>query len=83
MVRHVNHFERSDYNGDSSMLLIARATLTASAYLGSHLSVFNDVWCTSPSVLSHEIGHNLRLRHAHEQGIAYGDITGLMGTSFL
>jgi hypothetical protein len=55
----------------------------APAYIGSHLSVFNDAWCTSPSILSHEIGHNFRLRHAHENGVAYGDVTGIMGTSFL
>lgn len=30
----------------------------------------------------HEIGHNLGLRHSNEDGNAYEDQTGMMGTSY-
>jgi len=53
------------------------------AYVGGWLSVFNDQWCTFPSIQVHEIGHNLRLHHAgeHQEG-EYEDRIGLMGISY-
>lgn len=83
MVGDEKKYMRSETAIVSHLFLDQSNNIASLAFLGSHLSVFNDVWCTSPSVLTHETGHNLRLRHAHENGIAYGDITGLMGTSFL
>lgn len=53
------------------------------AYVGGHISVYNNNWCVQPSIQVHEIGHNLRLTHAHEKGIAYEDETGFMGTSYI
>merc|ERR1712071_377615 len=55
---------------------------TAYARGGGKLSVFNDNYCLSPSVQMHEIGHNIRLYHAYENGVEYEDRSGLMGNSY-
>jgi len=55
----------------------------AYAYVNHYLSVYNDVWCTFPSGLMHEIGHNLGLAHSGlEGGSEYGDSSGMMGVSY-
>jgi len=47
------------------------------------MSVFNNEWCTFPSIQVHEIGHNLRLLHAGENQVGeYEDEVGLMGVSY-
>jgi hypothetical protein len=46
------------------------------AYINSWLSVYNDDWCTYPSIQMHEIGHNLGLGHAGFRGNTYDDETG-------
>lgn len=52
-------------------------------YIGGWMSVFNDEWCNFPSIQMHEIGHNLRLQHAWEEGEGkYHDQSGLMGFSY-
>lgn len=47
-----------------------------------YLSVFNDDWCGKPSILMHEIGHNLGLFHSNRPEQKYNDKTGLMGYSY-
>jgi len=54
----------------------------AYAYSNHWLSVYNDEWCTYPSVQMHEIGHNLGLAHSKEDDDRYGDQTGIMGYSY-
>jgi len=54
----------------------------AYAYINSWLSVYNDDWCTYPSGLMHEIGHNLGLAHSGEDTGAYNDQSGMMGFSY-
>eukprot|EP00548_Thalassiothrix_antarctica_P008347 CAMPEP_0194131402 /NCGR_PEP_ID=MMETSP0152-20130528/2184_1 /TAXON_ID=1049557 /ORGANISM="Thalassiothrix antarctica, Strain L6-D1" /LENGTH=480 /DNA_ID=CAMNT_0038826173 /DNA_START=24 /DNA_END=1462 /DNA_ORIENTATION=- len=52
------------------------------AFINSWLSVFNDRWCEYPSVLMHEIGHNLNLAHSGEGNNEYDDQSGMMGYSY-
>jgi hypothetical protein len=55
------------------------------AYIGHYLSVFNDNWCTYPSIQMHEIGHNLGMGHSGEGSRAsspYADQSGMMGYSY-
>jgi Gametolysin peptidase M11 len=47
----------------------------------SGTSFFGDVYALSLSVIMHEVGHNLGLQHATENGDTYGDTTGMMGIS--
>ncbi len=44
-------------------------------------SQFGDVHGTSLTVLMHELGHNLGLKHAGGDGVEYGDKTSNMGVS--
>jgi len=53
----------------------------ASAYVGGYISVYNDKWGNYPSVQVHEVGHNLRLKHAGELK-EYDDQVGFMGSGF-
>ena len=53
----------------------------AYAYINSWLSVFNDDWCLSSSLLMHEIGHSMNLGHSNEDA-PYEDETGKMGYSY-
>lgn len=55
----------------------------AFASLNHWRSVYNGNWCLSLSATMHELGHNLGLRHATEDGYAYGDATGYMAASYL
>ena len=52
----------------------------AYAYVNSYLSVYNDEWCSSPSVHIHEFGHNVGLSHSNDDE-NYGDHGCLMGGS--
>ena len=54
----------------------------AYAYINSWLSVFNDEWCRSSSLLMHELGHCINLGHSNEDGKPYEDETGTMGASY-
>ena len=54
----------------------------AYAYINSWLSVYNNEWCGYVSAQLHEVGHNLNLAHAGENGEEYGDKTGVMGSSY-
>lgn len=54
----------------------------AYAYVNSWLSVYNDKWCKYLSTQMHEIGHNLNLGHANENGVAYADQSGYMGYGY-
>jgi hypothetical protein len=49
----------------------------AYAYINHWLSVYSDRWCNYPSTQMHEIGHNLGLAHANENGF-YKDQTGMV-----
>jgi len=55
---------------------------TASAYVNHWLSVYNDHNCNIPTVLLHEVGHNLGFRHSRDGGVDYEDRTGLMGYTY-
>lgn len=45
--------------------------------------MYNDDWCNVPSTQVHEVGHNLRLQHAWEEGEGeYKDQSGMMGMSY-
>lgn len=52
------------------------------AYIGGTLSVYNNDWCTYPSVLLHEVGHNLGLLHSGEDDYEYDDQSCMMGYSY-
>jgi hypothetical protein len=59
----------------------------AYAYINHWLSVYNDNgtngslhWCSSPSALVHELGHNLNLGHSGEGSAAYGDQIGFVSS---
>mmetsp|Transcript_26449 Transcript_26449/g.39122 ORF Transcript_26449/g.39122 Transcript_26449/m.39122 type:complete len:577 (+) Transcript_26449:78-1808(+) len=69
---------------DHIMYCLPKGTMKgiAYAYFNSYLSVFDDDWCTYPSVGLHELGHNLNLRHSGEVGDPYGDQSGMMGYSY-
>jgi len=55
----------------------------AYAYVNHWLSVYNNNWCTYPSGLMHEVGHNLGLAHSGVEGQSeYADSSGLMGVSY-
>jgi len=54
----------------------------AYGYTNNWLTVYNDKWCNYLSVQMHEIGHNLGLGHAGENGVSYGDKSGYMGYSY-
>ena len=43
-----------------------RAGWLGYAYINHYLQVINNSWCGSPSVLVHELGHNLNLGHSGE-----------------
>jgi len=47
----------------------------AYAYVNHYLSVYNNEWCTYPSVGLHEIGHNLNLGHSGDYDVD-GDVVG-------
>jgi len=61
--------------------LVQGRNYIAYGYLNHWRSIFNDRWCTNFSVIAHEIGHNLNLRHSGEAGNMYQDTTCLMGFS--
>jgi hypothetical protein len=77
---------RSKY--DHTMLCLPPGTLggwIGYAYIGHYLSVFNDQWCTYPSLQLHEIGHNLAMGHSGEGSRSsnqYDDMSGMMGYSY-
>ena len=59
--------------------------------MNSWLSVFNDEWCTSASLLMHELGYSMNMGHSNggqEPGPpgyplgAYGDESGKMGYAY-
>lgn len=54
----------------------------AYAYLHNYRSFFNNAWCDKLSVLMHEVGHNLGLRHSSQQNDSgrdeYGDRSGMV-----
>ena len=52
----------------------------AYAFVNSFLSVYNDEWCSSPSVHMQEFGHNVGLSHSNDDK-NYGDHSCLMGRS--
>ena len=58
------------------------STWKAFAYTNSYLSIYNDLNCIYPSVLLHEVGHNLGLSHSNSEDANYGDHTGMMGLSY-
>lgn len=43
------------------------------------LGVYSHKWCTYPSAQLHEVGHNLGLSHAGENGNEYADTSGFIG----
>jgi hypothetical protein len=49
----------------------------AYAYINHYLSVYSDRWCNYLSTQMHEIGHNIGLAHANENG-NYKDQTGMV-----
>jgi len=53
----------------------------AYASVGGTESVYNDKWGAKVSATCHEIGHNLGLLHANQDGNEYRDYTGYMGIS--
>jgi len=59
-------------------LIGGRAEWIGYAFYYDWLSVFNDVQCTYPSTLMHEIGHNLGLAHSD---VDYSDESCIMGYS--
>ncbi|KAL7565582.1 hypothetical protein ACA910_014294 [Epithemia clementina (nom. ined.)] len=63
-------------DGDPSKLMNIAVGST-----GGWQTWFRGDWCTYPSAIMHEIGHNHYLGHASEESAAYGDTTGAMGTS--
>lgn len=70
---------------DNVMYCLPPGTLgswLAYGYTNSWLSVYNDKWCEYLSAQMHEMGHNLNLGHANQNGIRYGDKSGYMGYSF-
>jgi hypothetical protein len=73
---------------DYTMLCLPPGTLggwIGYAYIGHYLSVFNDQWCTYPSIQLHEIGHNLAMGHSGEGSRSsnqYDDKSGMMGYSY-
>ena len=54
----------------------------AYAYINHWVSVFDDQWCQSSSLLMHELGHDMNLGHSNQGGQPYEDQTGIMGASF-
>lgn len=52
-------------------------------WYSNYRTVYKDTWCGPSSILMHEIGHNLNLRHAKEGTSEYGDNVGYMGSSSL
>mmetsp|Transcript_35943 Transcript_35943/g.75671 ORF Transcript_35943/g.75671 Transcript_35943/m.75671 type:complete len:585 (+) Transcript_35943:327-2081(+) len=54
----------------------------AYAYINSWNSVYSNNWCRYTSAQLHEIGHNLNLAHAGENGNQYDDRSGFMGYSY-
>jgi hypothetical protein len=65
---------------DHVMYCLPAGTLDgiAYAYLNSWNSVYSNENCRSVSIQMHEIGHNLNLGHANENGDAYDDQTGMV-----
>jgi hypothetical protein len=65
---------------DHVMLCLPADTMNGIAYagVGSWMSVYNNEWCSSVSTQMHEIGHNLNLAHANENGNTYNDQTGMV-----
>lgn len=53
----------------------------AYAYIGTPFSFFSDGNIRDTMIQMHEIGHNLGLQHAGEDGEEYGDASGYMGYS--
>ncbi|GAX21656.1 hypothetical protein FisN_29Hh094 [Fistulifera solaris] len=69
---------------DGVMVVVPPGTLggwTAfGSFNGKHTS-YNNLWAGYLGATMHEIGHNLGLPHAYENGIEYEDHTGYMGTA--
>lgn len=55
------------------------ANFIAYGYTHNWLTVYNDEQVTYPTVVMHEIGHNLGLEHSSKGEHEYGDEVGIMG----
>lgn len=71
---------------DHTMLYFPHGTLRrgsdqwlAYAYVPGWLGVYNGEWMAATTTVAHELGHNLYLKHANENGQEYGDRAGIMG----
>lgn len=71
---------------DHTMLYMPKGVLKrgntewlAYAYVPGWLGVYNSDWMAATTTIAHELGHNLYLKHANENGQEYGDQSGIMG----
>lgn len=67
--------------GDKVLMCLPPGTgsWAASAGVGHWRAQFNNEWCLSLTGLVHELGHTMSLGHSAEDGIEYGDVSGMMG----
>ncbi|GAX14880.1 hypothetical protein FisN_29Lh094 [Fistulifera solaris] len=69
---------------DGVMVVVPPGTLggwTAFGWFNGKHTSFNNLWAGYLGATMHEIGHNLGLPHAYENGVEYEDHTGYMGTA--
>lgn len=71
---------------DHTMLYLPRGTISggrdnwlAYAHAPGWMGVYNGDWMVATTTIAHELGHNLNLHHANENGQEYGDQSGIMG----
>jgi hypothetical protein len=74
--------EAQDYDHLVVCLPPGSGTWLAYAFIGSSVSVYNDMWCSYVSALMHEIGHNLGFMHSGQGNTVYGDQVGMLGYSY-